>query len=86
MNCKNFIIYSEKNNGTDDFYVVTSHNSRHYLFNSKRHNSVHEFFKSGVYYNKAIDFSLAKRNYRICHIMERIPSAVRYVYKEFLSA
>lgn len=86
MDYKNCIIFSVRHEDVDEFYVITSFKTKHYLFSSRHCKSVHCFFEKGVRYENATDFSKAKRNTRICRIMERLPSAVRYISKEYYCA
>lgn len=86
MNYNNCVIYSVSSGRFDEFYVETSCGCSYYLFTARHCGSVHAFFENGRYYEKATDFSLAKRNRRLCDVMERIPSAVRYIFKEYMCA
>lgn len=83
MKLKSSKIISRPSGTKDVFYIVNSDGTEHYLFCSRHCNSVSSFYKNGVSYDKAIDFSVAKRNTRICKIMERIPSAVNYIMREY---
>lgn len=86
MDYKNCLIISVQRENVDDFYVITPFRTTHFLFSSRHNKSVHTFFEKGVRYKNATDFSKAKRNTRICSIMERLPSAVRYISKEYYCA
>lgn len=86
MDYRKFKIYSERNGNSDLFYAAVPCGERYYLFSSRHSKSVCDFFKNGVHYNKATDFTVAKRNCRICSVMERIPPAVRYISKEYMLA
>lgn len=86
MDYKNCIIISVRKENKDEFYVVTSSKTKHYLFSSRHCKAVHTFYEKGVRYQNATDFSKARRNPRICGIMERLPSAVRYISKEYYCA
>ncbi len=86
MNYDNCVIFSVRCENIDEFYVITSFKTTHYLFSARHCKSVHSFFEKGVRYKNATDFSKAKRNTRICDIMERLPSAVRYISKEYYCA
>lgn len=84
MNYKDFKIYSVKRKDVDELYVVTPCGSSYYLFSSRHSGSAHRYYEKGVRYDRAVDFTAAKRNHKICSIMERIPAAVRYVSKEYV--
>lgn len=83
MKLKNIKIVSKSNGIKDNFYIISNNGTEYYLFNSRHCNSVFSFYKNGVPYDKAIDFTVAKRNIRICKVMERIPVAVGSILKEY---
>lgn len=72
-------IIVERKNDANEFFSIAPNGDKHYLFNSRYAKSVYQFYRNGVMYNKATDFSAACRNTRLCMIMERIPAAVYYV-------
>lgn len=86
MNYRKCIIYSIKHDDFDELYIITPDRSVYYLFRTRHNRSVQNFYGCGVRYDRATDFSAAKRNPRICGVMERIPPAVRYISKECLCA
>lgn len=86
MDFRNCIIFSVQHENLDEFYVIMPSRKTHYLFSSRHSKSVHSFFEKGLRYQTATDFAKAKRNTKICSIMERLPSAVRYISKEYYCA
>lgn len=78
-------VFSVHRNDIDVLYVADQYGRSFYLFNTRHSASIHKYFKHGVRYEKAIDFASAKRNFRLCKLMERIPAAVKYIKKEYYS-
>lgn len=73
-------IYCRDNgNGNLQFYV-TAEGQEYYLFSQRYHMSVHKYFRKGVSYRQAKDYTQAVP---VRKAMSRIPGAIRYIEKAY---
>ena len=68
--------------GESSFYVSVD-GETHFLFSQNYHTGVRRYFRGPVSVTKAIDFSCAKGNKALIHTMEKLPSYIRYVEREY---
>jgi hypothetical protein len=64
------------------FFVEAGRES-HYLFSQSFTKEVYEFSKNGVSLDKPFNHSLANRNKSILKIVDKLPSHIRYIEKEY---
>lgn len=55
----------------------------YYLFRQDYRKGVQEYFKKGVLMNDALNYSKAHRDFAIERTMEKLPSHIRYIEKEY---
>ena len=55
----------------------------HYLFSQNYRRGVNNYFQNGVRINNAIDFSRAKGDRAIIRTMEKLPSYIKYIEREY---
>ena len=77
-----YIYCKTTSKGKQTFYLFAEGNA-HYLFTQNFRRGVKEYFEHGVSLSEALDFSRAKRNASIIHTMEKLPSSIRYIEREY---
>ena len=76
-------IYCEPSkSGRLNFFVSTS-GEKHYLFSCAYSERTEEHFKGGVFLDNAIDRTRAGGNSGILHVMDKLPSHIRYIEREY---
>ena len=80
MKTKVYCIVS--NRGVHSFYLQQD-GKRYFLFNQDYHKSVQEYFGRGVVFDKAIKFDKIRKAGALSHTMEKLPSHIKYVEKEY---
>ena len=68
--------------GVQTFYVVVD-GDEHFLFSQHYRVGVRNYFRNPKSIDQALDFSCAKGNAALVHTMEKLPSYIRYVEREF---
>ena len=77
------IIYCRRNDrGKHDFFLRTKVEDI-YLFTQDYRKGVHAYFSKGVYLEHACDHTRSRHDTAIMKTMEKIPSFIRYVEKEY---
>jgi hypothetical protein len=77
------IVYCENSkNGRLNFFV-SSKGEDHYLFSSAYSERISEYFSGGVFLDRAIDRSRAGKSTEILRVMDKLPSHLRYVEREY---
>lgn len=64
-------------------FFVEAGRENHYLFSQSFTKEVYDFFKNGVSLDKPFNHSLANRNKSILKIVDKLPSHIRYIEKEY---
>lgn len=64
-------------------FFVESGRESHYLFSQSFNQELFNFFKNGVSLDKPINHSLANRNKSILKAIDKLPSHIRYIEKEY---
>lgn len=75
-------VYCIVKNGLLDFYVTCNGNS-YYLFQQKYRKGVYRYYCNGIILNNAIKFSKSHYDTAIMKVMEKIPSYICYIEKEY---
>ena len=70
------------NKGVHTFYL-RAFGQDHYLFSQPYRSEVKAYFGNGVTIDAALDRSRAKRSADVLRVMERLPSHIKYVEKEY---
>lgn len=78
---KPYIICKKNRTGNLDFYM-NGGNRSYYLFCQKYRKSTYEFCSKGLPLDDALNFSRAKGDKDVLHLIERLPSIIRYVEQE----
>lgn len=73
--CKN-----SKVKGTVNFYMITGGRFR-FLFSQKFRHSFWEFYKNGVRFDTALDYSKARHDEAIIHVMHRLRQQINYLQR-----
>ena len=68
--------------GTLTFFVEAQ-GETHLLFSQSFRRGVNDYFGSGVNVDRALDFSRAKGNTAIERTMQKLPSYIRYIEREY---
>ena len=68
--------------GVHTFYLSTQHNS-YYLFSQNYRRGVNKYFAGGVTLDRAIDFSRANGDSAIIRTMQKIPTYIKYIEREY---
>ena len=69
--------------GVQSFYITTANGDTHFLFSQNFRRGVKDYFAGGVGIDEAINFKRAKGNSAIIRTMEKLPSYIRYVEREY---
>ena len=75
-----YCVVSDK--GKHSFYLEQD-NSRYYLFTQSYRKSVQHYYGKGVLLDEAVNFNRSKHDSAIINTMEKLPSYIKYVEKEF---
>lgn len=78
---KPYIKCEKSGNGNLVFYM-NGGNKSYFLFCQKFRKSIYEFCSKGIPLDDALNFARAKRDKDVLHLIERLPSVIRYVEKE----
>lgn len=78
----NTIYCATTSKGIQSFYI-TANGERHFLFSQNFRRGVKEYFERGVRIDEAMNFKRANGNSAIIHTMEKLPSYIRYVEREY---
>lgn len=73
------IYCTDNGRGNLQFYVIAN-NEEYYLFSQRYHMSVHKYFRRGVSYRQARDYTQAVP---VQKAMSRIPGAIRYIERAY---
>ena len=68
--------------GIHSFYVEAS-GETHFLFSQDYRRGVNEYFRDGVRLDDALNFSRAKGDNAIKRTMEKLPSYIKYIEREY---
>lgn len=68
--------------GIHTFYL-RSEGCDYYLFRQNYRRGVDEYFKGGVVLERAIDFGKSRQNEAIQRTMQKLPSYIKYIEKEY---
>ena len=68
--------------GVQSFFVSCDGRS-HYLFSQGYRKGVKDYFGRGVTVDRALDFSRACGDHAVIRTMEKLPSYIRYVEREY---
>lgn len=68
--------------GIHTFYL-RSEGCDYYLFRQNYRRGVDEYFKGGVILERAIDFGKSRQNEAIQRTMQKLPSYIKYIEKEY---
>ena len=68
--------------GTHSFFVEAC-GETHFLFSQNYRSGVDDYFRDGVCLDAALDFSRAKGDTAIERTMEKLPSRIRYIEREY---
>ena len=64
-------------------FFLQANNKVYFLFTQSFNEEVFDAFKHGVTLEKALDFSMAKRNKSVMRVIDKIPSHIRYIEQEY---
>lgn len=64
-------------------FFLQANNKIYFLFAQSYNEDLFKAFRNGVSIDKAIDFSMAKRNKSILRVMDKLPSHIRYIEQEY---
>ena len=78
----NTIYCATTSKGIQSFYI-TANGETHFLFSQNFRRGVKDYFERGVRIDEAINFARAKGNNAVMHTMEKLPSYIRYVEREY---
>ena len=76
-------IYCETTAKGIQSFFITANGETHFLFSQNFRSGVKEYFERGVRIDEAINFARAKGNTAIMRTMEKLPSYIRYVEREY---
>lgn len=76
------IICRPTDTGMHSFYLTTG-NASYFLFSQHFRCGVNRYFSDGVRLDEAMDFSRAKGDSAIIRTMEKLPSHIRYIEREY---
>ena len=68
--------------GVHSFYIEAS-GENHFLFSQDYRRGVNEYFRDGVRLDDALKFSRAKGDNAIKRTMEKLPSYIKYIEREY---
>ena len=68
--------------GVQSFFI-NSNGENHFLFSQNFRRGVKEYFERGVSIDQAINFARARGNSAVMHTMEKLPSYIRYIEREY---
>ena len=68
--------------GIHSFYIEAC-GETHFLFSQEYRRGVNEYFRGGVHLDAAFNFSRAKGDSALMRTMEKIPSFIRYIEREY---
>lgn len=71
-----------KNKGIHNFYIEAG-GETHFLFSQDYRRGVNEYFRDGVRLDDALDFSRAKGDHAVLRTMEKLPSYIKYIEREY---
>lgn len=74
-------IYCKKNNGNLDFYMIYD-KKEYYLFSQTYKRGVEDFYKQGVFIDKAIHHGIGKKDCSIHKTMDKLIKYIKYLEKE----
>ena len=86
MKMQSIMIYAKQNGCNDILYLCSQTIGNHYLFSSRHSQLVIKHFQNGVPINIALDYSRVNRNRKLCKCIDRLPTTIRYVLKEYGTA
>lgn len=75
-----YCVVSDK--GKHSFYLEQD-NSKYYLFTQSYRKSVQNYYGRGVILDEAVNFNRSKHDSAIINTMEKLPSYIKYIEKEF---
>ena len=68
--------------GEQSFYIVAN-GETHFLFRQNFRRGVKEYFGQGVCLDRAMNFAKAKGNTALMHTMEKLPTYIKYIEREY---
>lgn len=80
---KAFIYCQNSVAGKLSFYLTTPENREYYLFTQNFNAIVYRVFQNGITLDQALDFSNSKRHLILQKTMEKLPSYIRFLEKEY---
>lgn len=79
----NYIISCKENSRGRLSFYLTAKDENYFLFYQKYKTGVNKLFSAGMRLDEAIDFSRAKGDFAVLHTMEKLPSYIRYIEREY---
>ena len=76
-------IYCETTAKGIQSFFINANGETHFLFSQNFRRGVKDYFERGVRIDEAINFKRANGNSAIIHTMEKLPSYIRYVEREY---
>ena len=64
-------------------FFINANGETHFLFSQNFRRGVKDYFERGVRIDEAINFKRANGNSAIIHTMEKLPTYIRYVEREY---
>lgn len=77
------IIYCLTTDKAVQSFYLEADGETHYLFSQRYKRGVKEYFGSGVHIDAAMDFSRARHDASILRTMQKLPSYIKYIEKEY---
>ena len=79
---KSTIYCKTTSKGVQSFYANV-HGQDHFLFSQNYRTGVRNYFIRPKSIDKALDFSCANGDFCLVHTMEKLPSYIRYIEREY---
>ena len=76
-------IYCETTAKGIQSFFINANGETHFLFSQNFRRGVKEYFERGVRIDEAINFARAKGDNAVMRTMEKLPSYIRYVEREY---
>ena len=76
-------IYCKSTDHDVHSFYLEADGKTHYLFSQPYKYGVRSYFSRGVHLDAAIDFSRAGKDTGVIHTMEKLPSYIKYIEKEY---
>ena len=76
-------IYCETTAKGVQSFFINANGETHFLFSQNFRRGVKDYFERGVRIDEAINFKRSNGNSAIIHTMEKLPTYIRYVEREY---